>query len=1197
MLMKEFVHLHVHSEYSLLDGYSRIEQLVDAAAEKGMKHLALTDHGTLYGIPGFYKACISRQINPVLGVEAYLCENMADHSRRYAQDYSHLLLLAENDIGYSNLLRLTTLAHTQGWHLKPRIDREVLTEHANGLFVTSSCLSGEIPKLLLAGRIEEAYRAARWYCDVFGADHFYLEVQDHGSSTGEQTRLNQLLFQMHRDCGYPLVLTNDLHYVERADADPHDVLLCVQTGKRRNDSTRTLRFEGSEFYLKGYQEMERLFSDLPDAIANTVRIAERCCVDPFARKAELPTYFPIPPQYTKSQEFLYDLCLSGARERLGNVSESALARLDYEFQMIASKGFVDYFLIQWDVVRFARAHGIRCCARGSAAGSLLAYALGITNVDPLRYSLLFERFFNSERSDMPDIDMDYPDDKRDEVIGYVMRKYGANCVAQMITFSTMGARAAIKDVARALGMQEQGERIVRAFPKAHRGTLAEAYANSQELTTLSRKDARVRELMDMALKLEGSVRNTGVHAAGVVISSHPLESFVPLQLRDTKDAAKGRITQYEQKYLEELGLIKFDFLGLANLTILRTTVEFIQATCAETLDLDRLPLIPLEGDETHTRRWHRAFDLLASGDTTGVFQLEGVKMREYIKLLKPTCIEDLTAMVALYRPGPMDSIPDFIDAKHGRRHVTYPDKRLAQWLEESYGVIVYQDQVLQIAVNLAGFSWGKVNTFRKALSKKLVHEIEKYRKDFVAGCVHNSMSEETARQLFTLIEPFGGYGFNKAHAASYAVVAYHCAYLKANFASQFMAATLSTHASDAKKVARDIAECRRMGIGVLGPDVNCSQRGFSVERDSVRFGLLAIRGIGQGPIEEIIRVRTLDGPFTSLADFCKRVDPKIVGRSVIETLVKTGALDCTAPGLRHALLASIPSALAWGKAQRTNREMGMLSLFGDLEESTGALSFSLDTSVPPWTQDELLTLEHQLLGVYLSGHPLQELATVIEAWATHTTGRIGEELEHQGIVVGGLLTEVKTMTTKKGEQMCSALLEDFDGAVSVTVFPRTYSSTKDIWQEGVVLLVEGAVQVERDEESGTTRDIKLLCNRAYVFEALDTKVRQESYSLCVTLVGDRITLDEGEERRALSQQLLVARDLLASRPGHDHLEFIVEGNDWQATLKPLQQDIEYSHDLVRQLIALLGDGAIRMRIAGREKGDDQNARLRALDES
>jgi DNA polymerase-3 subunit alpha len=1170
----DFAHLHVHTEYSLLDGFSRTTKLVQQARALGMKHLAITDHGAMYGVVEFYKACKAGGINPIIGIEAYLTGDMRDHSKRYSDDYHHLLLLAKNNTGYYNLLKLTTIANTQGYHLRPRIDKKVLQQYAEGLIVTSSCLSGEIPKLLLKEQEEEARKMARWYQDVFGPDNFYLEIQEHQGIFEEgqpspQGRLNQMLFQIHKDMQIPMVATNDLHYVDAHDAASHDVLLCVQTGKQLTTPKR-MKFDSNEYYLKSQEEMARLFPELPDAITNSVRIAERCSVDPLAYKARLPDY-TIPPEYASQEEYLRSLCHVGVEERFGALTEAIEKQLDYEIDMIAEKGFVPYFLIEWDFVNYARAHGIRCSARGSAAGSLMAYTLGITNVDPQRYQLPFERFFNTERADMPDIDMDFPDDRREEVIEYVMRKYGEDCVGQMVTFNTMAAKASVKDVARVMGEQDVGDRITRLIPTGPKVTLQGSLDSIRELADLYKDSKPAQEIIDQALKLEGSVRSTGVHAAGVIVANEALEHFVPLQMRDPKDPSKGRITQYEQSHLEELGLIKFDFLGLSNLTILENTLKFIKQSRGEEVVLEKVPLDPVDGDDEQNARRQKAFDLLASGETTGVFQLEGPKMTEYIKQLKPTCVEDVMAMIALYRPGPMDSIPDFIEAKHGRKKVQYLDPRLEQWLNESYGVIVYQDQVLFIAVGLAGFSWGKANKFRKVLSKKIVSEVEGYRANFVEGCIKNGVKPEVARELFTLIEPFGGYGFNKAHAASYAVVAFYTAYLKANYTAEFMAATMTTEASDAKKIANAIAECKRMGVEVLGPDVNRSERGFTVENGGVRFGLLAIKGIGEGPIGEIVRARGEGGAFKSIADFCTRVDPKFVGKGAIETLIKAGAMDSLAEGKRHLLLASVETAMKWGKTQRTSQEQGLMSLFGDIEEVSNAIEFRLKTDAPELDRNQLLLWEKELIGVYISKHPLSFLSDLLKQRTTHTTAQITEELDKQKVVLGGTITGARRLTTKKGDTMCVAQLEDMYGSVGVTIFPRLYEETTELWAENTVVIINGEVQVRRDQAG-------ILCNSAEAVKGINEEMNRKQYRVSI-----RLQL-HGSDQKSVSDDVMRVQDIwncIREQPGRDHYNIVVANGEWEAVLSPGIDTLHYERARDR-LAELVGDtGTIKAELIER----------------
>ena len=1167
----DFAHLHVHSEYSLLDGFSRIEKLVKQAKALDMQHLAITDHGAMYGAIEFFKACRSEGINPVIGIEAYLTEDMRDHSKRYSDDYHHLLLLAKNTTGYYNLLKLTTIANTEGWHLRPRIDKHALAKYADGLFVTSSCLSGEIPKMFLAGKTEEVYKTARWYQDVFGPENFYLEIQEHHGTFDDgqpspQGKLNQLLYQLHKEMQIPMVATNDLHYVEASDADSHDVLLCVQTGKRRAE-TKRFKFDSTMYYLKSPLEMSQLFPELPDALTNSVRIAEQCSVDPLAYKAQLPDYI-IPLEYTSQKDYLRSLCVEGVKERFGEMTEPIRKQLDYEIEMIAEKGFMSYFLIEWDLVNYARSHGIRCSARGSAAGSIMAYTLGITNVDPLRYQLPFERFFNTERADMPDIDMDFPDDRREDVIDYVTRKYGEDRVAQMVTFNTMAAKASVKDVARVMGEQEVGDRITRLIPMGPHVTLQRSLDNVRELNDLYKESRVVQEIIDQALKLEGAVRSTGVHAAGVIVANEPLEKFVPLQLRDSKDSGKGRITQYEQAHLEELGLIKFDFLGLSNLTILDNTLKYIKAAHDEEVVLEKVPLDPVPGDDEQNARRQKAFDLLASGETTGIFQLEGAKMTEYIKQLKPTRIEDIMAMIALYRPGPMDSIPDFIDAKHRRKKIKYLDPRLEEWLAESYGVIVYQDQVLFICVNLAGFSWGKVNKFRKALSKKKMDEVEGYKGDFIEGCVKNGMKRDVAEQLFTLILPFGGYGFNKAHAASYAVVAFYTAYLKANYTAEFMAATMTTEASDARKIANAIAECKRMGVEVLGPDVNKSDRGFTVEGDSVRFGLLAIKGIGEGPIGEIVRARSEGGPFKTLADFCTRVDPKYVGKGALETLIKAGAMDSLADDKRHLLLASVELAMQFGKNERAAKATGMMSLFG--EEIDHAITFTLKQEVEELSRKQLLQWEKELIGLYISKHPLVYLGDIFKEHITHTTADISEELDRQKVVVGGTIKEARRITTKNGDAMCVVQLEDMFGTIGVTVFPRVYEETAELWVEDTVVIIKGEVQVRRDEPG-------ILCKSVEQVKAFEEEMNRKRYLIWLTLHLS------GSDEKSISDDIMKVQDIyryIRERPGRDRYEILVANGEWQVRLTPNDNTMYYSPELHARLEGVLGKGMIEAQVVG-----------------
>lgn len=1152
----EFTHLHVHSEYSLLDGHSRLKKLATQAKELGMTSLALTDHGAMYGAIEFYQCCQEVGIKPILGVEGYLAYKPLGEKPAGQYDYWHLLLLAENDVGYRNLLKLTTLAHTKGYYLRPRLDRDLLAAHSEGLIATTGCLSGEIPKMLLKGDLNGARQSLTWYREVF-PDRFFIEVQDHHAESDDQARLNQMLYDLQRESGVPLVATNDLHYVEAADADSQDVLLCIQTGKTLIDPKR-MRFDGKEYYLKSQDEMADLFRHVPEAITNTMAIAERCNVRiPFG-EAKLPE-FPIPAEFGSPEEYLLHLCRQGIAERFGaDAGEHVWKRLNYELEIINSKGFTSYILIVWDYANYARSRGIRCLARGSGAGSIVNYVLGITNVDPLRYDLLFERFLNPERKSMPDIDMDFPDDRREEVITYVASKYGWDKVAQIVTFGTLAAKASVRDVGRVLELQGDADRLARLIPTGPKVTLSSAMDGSKELQSLYQQDNNVRRIYDMARSIEGSVRSTGVHAAAVVIARDPLVEFVPMQLRDPKDPKSWLIAQYEQAHIEALGLLKMDFLGLSNLTILQKSQRFIKETHDIEIDLDRLPTTGPEAD--------RAFALLGTGDTTGVFQFESGAMRSYLKELKPTCVEDLTAMVALYRPGPMDSIPTFIESKHGRRVVTYLHPRLEKYLKESYGVIVYQDQVLLIAVDLAGFTWLEVDTFRKAMGKKKIEEMAKYKEKFIQGCAKNGIAVKTATELYDLIEPFSGYGFNKAHACAYAWVAYQTAYLKANYSAEFMAATLTTEASDTKKVLAAIAECRRMGVQVLLPSVNHSDAGFRVERCDdgswgVRFGLLAIKNVGSKPIDEIIDERQRNGPYKNLGDLCSRVDPKSVTRSAIDCLIKAGALDALGSSSRSQLLGGLDSAVSWGQRQHKHRLSGQASLFGNV--GAGDSDYFILPNAPEKTQDELLAWEKELLGFYLSRHPLSHLENLLRTRVTTFIPALNEEWAGQPVTLGGRVVGARRILTKKGTTMVIAQFEDLQGSLEITVFPRLYEETAALWREEARLFVTGKIEMRDDE-------VRLIAEKAEEIVVPEGEVQRQLHHLSVVLAR---SANE-------AMDIVLAEDAMRTIqrfPGPDTFDLLIPlGADRTqvAVFAPRDNHLNYTPELQGALEQILGNGAV-----------------------
>nr|BBH85446.1 DNA-directed DNA polymerase [Thermosporothrix sp. COM3] len=1156
----QFAHLHVHTGYSLLDGLSHIPSLVRQTKALGMQHLAITDHGVMYGALELYLECRNAGIHPVIGMEAYLVDDI-HHKPKKNNAYWHLLLLAATQQGYRNLLQLTTLGFTEGlYYGKPRIDKQMLMQHADGLIATSSCLSGEIPELIARRQdMEGARQALRWYLDLFG-DRFYLEFQQHYGKGSLQDRCNEGLYALYRETGVPPILTNDLHYVSREQASTHDLFLCIQMNNRYDDPAR-FRFDSEHYFLKSPQEMAQLLPELPEALTNTVILAERCRVDPTVDKTGLPA-FDIPPGFASADDYLYHLCLEGARWRFGEISTRVQEQLDYEFAIIRQKGFASYFLIQQDITTFARSRGITCLARGSAAGSLIAYCLGITNVDPLRYKLLFERFMNPERNDMPDIDMDYPDDRRDEVIAYTIQRYGLQHTAQMITFNTLGAKQSIKDTARALGKPDLGERLSRLIPGG-KGSLQAALAEVPELQALYEQNTEARELMTLAQEIEGYPRSTGVHAAGVILSERPLQEIVPLARKDPKDPSSPLVCGYEHKWLEaHLGLIKYDFLSLANLSILREALTFLSRTRGEELLLEQIPVDPTP-DPLLSKMRENAFQMLSRGDAIAVFQLESAKMREYLKQLKPTCIEDIMAMVALYRPGPMDSIPDFIACKHGQKKVEYLDPRLQEWLEESYGVIVYQDQVLQIVNNLAGFPWGKVNMFRKALSKKKKEEIEGYKEDFIQGCVQNGMKADAAAKLFDLILPFGGYGFNKAHAASYGVVAYYTAYLKANYPAEYMAAALTTNAGNTKKISLFIAEANKLGVSVLGPDVNASERGFSIENGAIRFGLLAIKGIGESPIQAILQARAEGGPFRSLADFCTRVD---VGKGVIEALIKVGAMDSLAA--RYVLLASVERAMHFGKRERSAKERGLISLFGEMETADISLEFTLSVDAAEIPRKQLLDWEKEFLGCYLSPHPLSFLAHLFRGRVTHSTVELLEEgsaLPRTSVVLGGLITSVRHFQTRRGEAMCGFQLEDAEGSIGVIVFPRALNELQEQIEEGRIVMLSGEAcyREQRDE-------VVIQCATIEPVQAVETEMNRQR-----SLVWFTLHSCPESDSVALSNTLSQVQDLHTclhnAEKGYDCYEIQVISTEWSVRLTPPDNTFHFTDELRQRLAAIVGE--------------------------
>jgi DNA polymerase-3 subunit alpha len=1040
----DFTHLHVHSEFSLLDGLGRIPEMVDQAKALGFDSLALTDHGALYGALAFYQACRNAEIKPIIGVETYVARrSMADREGKADAQPYHLILLARDWRGYQNLCRIVTDAHLDGYYYKPRIDRDYLAQHADGLIGLSACLNGEVPRALETGDVDEARRLAANYQDILGKGNFFLELQDHGLP--EQRRLNEQLFRLGPEMGIPLVATNDLHYVHKAQAEAHDVLLCVGTASNL-DTPGRMRFETQDFYLKSAAEMAALFGDVPQAISNTRLVAEMTDLEiPFGQ-LRLPD-FPVPAGHTV-ESWLRAECERGLHERYGEVTAELQQRLDYELDVIIRMGYAAYFLIVADFTRFAREQGIATTCRGSAPGSIVTYTLGITPVDPIRYELPFERFLNPDRVTMPDIDVDFEDARRDEVIRYVTHKYGSDHVAQIITFGTMLARAAIRDVGRVMGFgYGEVDRIAKAVPNQLGIRLDEALQIAPPLREMYEgSDGQVHKLIDLARQLEGVARNASTHAAGVVISREPLTDLMPLQRATNSD---GLMTQFEMHGVEALGLLKFDFLGLSNLTILRQAVDMIREERGVAIDLDHIPL-----DDART------FELLASGETTGIFQLESPGMRRYVRDLRPTSVLDLAAMVALFRPGPMDNIPAYIRRKHGLEPVTYLHPLLEPYLAKTYGIFVYQEDIMAAAMALGGFSGPEADTLGYAIRKKKSAVLRAQKDKFVERAAERGVQPQVIDAVFKAFEPFERYGFNKAHATCYGLIAYQTAYLKANYTVEYMASVLTAFRDNTEKVAAAIAECRRLEIAVLPPDVHSSGLHFTVEGQAIRFGLLAVKNVGQGAIESIVAARAEGGPFRSLADFCARVDLRLSNRRVLESLIKVGALNSL--GHPAQLLVALDDALAAGQAVQRDRLTGQVSLF-DSGVDDAPLERPLPENISEAPARERLRWEKELLGLYLSDHPLGEFASVIGDYVNAYSGDMGEELDQQRVVVGGIVTEMRRVITKAKATMGVATLEDLQGTIEVIVFPKVLEQTAPTWSEDAIVLVAGRVDHKGEE--------------------------------------------------------------------------------------------------------------------------------------
>ncbi len=1048
-----FVHLHNHTEFSLLDGASRVERLVARAKELGMPAVAITDHGTMSGVVDFYKHAVKKGIKPIIGCEVYVApRSRLEKTTVEGEAYYHLVLLAENAAGYRNLMELVSRAHTEGFYYKPRVDKELLREYSGGLIALSACLAGELPSLLLRGDSAGAEALAREYTAIFGQGNFFIELQDHGLP--EQKQVNPMLAALAAKIGVGLVATNDIHYIDRQDAESHDVLLCIQTGKTVDDAGR-MRFTGSEFYLKSPAEMAALFAAYPEALVNTARIADRCDLSLEFGKLYLPE-FPIPAGQTPEQ-YLRSLCLERLPARYPAAGQTETDRLDYELATIAQMGFTSYFLIVWDFVNYARTQGIAVGpGRGSAAGSIVAYLLGITNIDPLKYGLLFERFLNPERVTMPDIDIDFCYVRRGKIIEYVVERYGADRVAQIITFGTMAAKAAIRDVGRALNMPYGDvDRIAKLVPGELGITLHRALEINGELKTLYQADPEIKKLLDLAMSVEGLPRHASTHAAGVVIANEPLTHYVPLQ-----NSSEGFVTtQYDKDRIEEIGLLKMDLLGLRTLTVIGDALDLIKENRGLTVDIDAIPL----GDP-------KTSAMLSAGDTAGVFQMESSGMTNLVKELKPERFEDLIPLVALYRPGPLGSgmVTDFINGRHGRKKVTYLHPLLEPILKDTFGVILYQEQVMQIASTLAGFTLGQADLLRRAMGKKKPEVIAAQRENFMKGAAEHGLSPKLAEEIFNLIAHFADYGFNKSHSAAYALVAYQTAWLKANYPQEFMAALLTSVMGANDKVGFYIEECRRMGLAVLPPDINASSAGFTVDGQAIRFGLAGVKNVGDNAIAGILAVRAEGGRFASLVDFCSRIDMRLVNKRMLESLIKCGAFDSFG-WKRSQLLAALDQAAEVAACRQRDRDSGQLGLFGD-DCDAGA-----DDIAPPRLDElppaELLAMEKEMTGFYVTGHPLDQYREIMKSYTAVGLLSGGEYGDGQPVRVAGLVAGAKRITTKSGDMMCFVNLEDFTGQVEVVVFPRLFDKVNRIVLPDAAVAVSGRLNVGEETVKIIAEDI------------------------------------------------------------------------------------------------------------------------------
>lgn len=1149
--MVNFTHLHVHTEYSLLDGSNKIKEYVARVKELGMNSAAITDHGVMFGCIDFYKAAREAGINPIMGCEVYVAPGSRFDREAQAGEgrYYHLVLLAENNTGYSNLMKIVSAGFVEGYYYKPRVDLELLEKYHEGIIALSACLAGEVARNLARGMYEEGKKAALRYEEIFGKGNFFLELQDHGIP--DQQLVNQQLLRMSQETGIELVCTNDVHYTYAEDAAAHDILLCIQTGKKVQDEDR-MRYEGGQYYVKSPQEMADLFPYAPQALENTRKIADRCHVEIEFGVTKLPRY-DVPEGYT-SWEYLNKLCREGLEQRYQPVTQELRERLEYELDTIRTMGYVDYFLIVWDFIKYARDHDIMVGpGRGSAAGSLVAYTLGITQLDPIRYQLLFERFLNPERVSMPDIDVDFCFERRQEVIDYVVRKYGKDRVVQIVTFGTMAARNAIRDVGRVLDMPyAQVDIIAKMIPTELNITIDKALTMNPELRKQYEEDPQVRYLIDMSKRLEGLPRHTSMHAAGVVISQKDVVEYVPLSR-----ASDGSITtQFTMTTLEELGLLKMDFLGLRTLTVIQDAARLAEKSSGQAIDLEKIDY----NDP-------KVLDMIGSGKCEGVFQLESAGMKNFMKELKPKNLEDIIAGISLYRPGPMDFIPQYIKGKNHPENITYDCPQLEPILKPTYGCIVYQEQVMQIVRDLAGYTLGRSDLVRRAMSKKKAAVMEKERQNFVygnpeegvPGCIANGISEQVANKIYDEMIDFAKYAFNKSHAAAYAVVSYQTAWLKYYFPVEFMAALMTSCIENPSKVAEYILNCRQMGIKILPPDINRSEGNFSVEPGGIRYGLSAIKGIGKPVMEAIVQERNQGGPYTSLKDFAQRLSGKEVNKRTIENFIKAGAFDSLG-GTRKQFMMIYVQVLDTVNQEKKSSITGQMSLFDIMgEEEKKSFEIRLP-DVGEYGREMKLAFEKEVLGVYISGHPLEEYE---QSWRKHITAvttdfNPDEETGNPSVsdgsrqVVGGMITEKTIKYTKNNKVMAFLTLEDLVGTVEVVVFPRDYEKNSHLIEQDAKVFIQGRVSAEDDRAS------KLICERVLPFDQMPRQLWIQFAS-----------------RREYEHQVQELYDILRQSDGNDQVVVYLKQERMMKQL-PAARSVRIDQDLLDSLTNRYGAGNVKV---------------------